>query len=139
MAMSPRAPVRSLLATVLMGAVLVAVAAGCDSGPSGPGELRGTLEPPAEAWVGAALLTVSGEGVRGVSAGGSTRVFSAGPGEDGTYRVLLVNTGSAGALRFRVEVRDVGAPPPATTILELVDEHNVPLTSVAGARVRFDL
>lgn len=116
---------------------LAVVLAGCDSGPGGPGTLRATLEPAPETSVGAAVLAVSGEGVRGISADGVTRVFDAGPDGEGGFRVLLVNTGSGDRLRFRVEVRDVGAPPPAVTIVELADLRNEPLPSGAGARVHF--
>lgn len=123
----------------LLVALLLAVVAACDSGPSGPGELRATLDPPPETSVGAALVTISGEGIEGISAEGETRVFSSGPDEEGDYRVVLVNTGTTGALRFRVEVSDVGAAPPSATVVELVDELNMPLTSSSGARVRFDL
>lgn len=123
-------------AGLLLAAALAV--AGCDSGPSGPGTLQGVLEAPDQGPVGAALVTVSGDDVRGISPEGSTRAFSSGPAPDGTWRVLLVNTGTAGTLRFGVEVRDVGAAPPAATVVELVDGNNIPVTSVAGARIRFE-
>lgn len=129
--MTPRTGAALLLAmAVALG--------GCDSGPSGPGTLRGTLEPAPETSVGAAVLAIQGDGVEGISADGTTRVFAAGPDGSGHFRALLVSTGSAEEpLRFRVDVRDLGAPPPAVTIVELADLRNDPLPSNGGARVRF--
>ena len=86
----------------------------CDTGPSGPGELNGTLES-VGAPLGGAVLEVVGKGIQGFSASGETRVYSAPTSMPGTHRIILVND-VPGTLQFRVSVMDVGDKKPTTAV-----------------------
>jgi hypothetical protein len=114
---------------------LIAGFAGCDDGPSGPGELTGVLETPGPI-LGAATLEVSGKGITGFSGSGGTRVFHSVTDQGDTYRLVLIAP-TPGQLQFRVSVQDLGAKRPATAVVNVVSGGNVPLPATADYRVRF--
>lgn len=120
------------IAWLLAGAALL-LAAACESGPSGPGTLTGTVVSP-NGPEGAAVVLVTGKGLGAVGGAGATRAFSHLNGTQ--LRVVLVNT-TPGVLRFTVAVPDVGAPPPAATVLQVVDGANAPRPVLTGYRVEF--
>ncbi len=104
---------------------------GCgDSGPQGPGALSAVVES-RDASVGAVVLSVSGPGVTGFQAVGSTRLFSS-----GTQRLVLVGAGS-GPLQFNILVSDRAASAPTVGVVEAVDVTNARL-GVAGLSVRVE-
>lgn len=108
---------------------------GCDSGPSGPGDLTGILETPGPV-LGGALLEVTGRGITKFSDSGSTRVFAAATEVPETYRVILMAE-IPGELRFRVSVQDKGAKRPAVSVVSVVSGENMSLPATADYRVRF--
>lgn len=116
-----------------VAAAAVLLAAACESGPSGPGKLTGTLVSP-NGPEGAAVVLVTGEGLGAVGGAGATRAFSHLNGTQ--LRVVLVNI-TPGELKFTVEVPDVGAPPPAATVLQVVDGNNASRPVLTGYRVKF--
>lgn len=119
--------VRSSLALTLALAGALQ-ASGCDSDPEGPGELRGWVTSSSGA-PAAAIVTVTGSGIVGLSPAGGTRVYGAPhPGSPDTHRGVLVNT-TPGELQFRVRVEDVRAALPVGTVLEAVDELNRPVVT----------
>jgi hypothetical protein len=90
---------------------------------------------------GAALLHVSGVGVRDVIGEGGTRGW-AHPisGEDpASFRALLIDADPSGALTFRIEVDDVSAPTPTVTVLEIADRANELRAVTADVRVHLTL
>ncbi|MBI4537956.1 MAG: hypothetical protein HY704_00430 [Gemmatimonadetes bacterium] len=111
----------------LLGAVA------CDQGPSGPGAITGRVVSPNGA-EGAAVMLLTGQQLGAVSSAGSTRAFSHQNGAQ--LRVVLVNV-TPGELRFKVEVPDVGAPPPAATVLQVVDGENALRPVLTGYKVEF--
>lgn len=120
-------------------AAILGTLAACDSGPSGPGTLEARLSVPEGLVAGGAVVEVEGPSLRGVTASGSTRVFSARiEGTTGrAFRVVLVGPDDGAPLRFGLEVADVEAVPPEARVVELVDADNRPVGSLAGAEVRF--
>ncbi len=122
-----RLRVRSSVALVLALAGALQ-ASSCDSDPEGPGQLQARVTsssgPPS-----AAIVTVTGDGIVGLSPAGGTRVYSAlHPGLSDTHRGVLVNT-TPGELQFRIQVQDVSAALPVGTVLEAVDELNRPVVT----------
>lgn len=87
-----------------------AVSWGCDSGPSGPGQVNASLAPTAQP-LGGAVLEVVGKGIDGFAASGGTRVFSAATTMANTYRVVLISD-VPGTLEFTVSVQDLGERAP---------------------------
>lgn len=120
------------LAHVLMVAVAVW---GCDSGPSGPGQLTASLDPTGQP-LGGAVLEVVGKGIEGFGESGSTRVFSAPTSQANTYRVVLVS-GSPGTLEFKVSVQDVAAKRPTAAVINVVNGENLALPATSDYKVRF--
>ncbi len=110
---------------------------GCDSGPSGPGSLMGSIqgpEPPA-----AALVLVTGEGIRDFQPVDGARLFWEPAGSaTNSYRVLVIQMGE-GSPEFQVQVEDLGSGRPTARVLELADGSNqpVPDTDVDAYQVRF--
>ena len=116
--------------------VLVAILAlGCDSGPSGPGELTGTLRTPG-APLGGAVLEVVGKGVTGFSGAGSTQAFYSETETENTFRVVLISS-SPGDLQFTVSVQDKGAKKPSASVVNLVTGDNIPIPATADYEVTF--
>ena len=110
----------------------VAVLAACDTGPSGPGTVVGTVTGPPD--LGAAVLDVVWKGVQGFEGRGSTQAYSAPvAGEVDRYRLVLVAP-SGGDLSFSIEVDDVYLEGPVVTLVDATDASNEP-RSVADLEV----
>jgi hypothetical protein len=118
---------------LLMGATILA--AGCDSGPSGPGDLQASVQTPGTA-LGGAALEVVGKGITSFSGTGSTRVFWAATSTPDTYRVVLV-TPTPGPLQFRVSVEDMGTSKPVASFVALVGGDDIPVPATTQYRVVF--
>jgi hypothetical protein len=101
----------------------------CDSGPSGGGVLSGSVFANGEA-PGSALILFSGPGLVDAEGTGGTLAWVSEPvtGSD-ELRLLLVDPDAAGALTFELEVRDLTAPLPTITVLQLADQNNVRFTT----------
>ncbi len=120
----------------LIGLVALAIlAAACDSGPSGPGDLAGSIQSPAPV-LGGVVLEVVGKGIEGFSGAGGTEVFWARQEDPSTYRVIVVGE-SGGELGFTVSVRDRSDRKPRATVVGVVDLNNQPLPVTEGYEVKF--
>lgn len=119
--------------TGLAVAALVGLAA-CDWGPSGEGDLRGTVAGPNGPFA-AAVLMVSGEGVVDVAGEGGVRAWSRRTGDD-ELRVVLLQTEESGTLHFRIRVQDVGGPTPSVALLELAGLDDEPVQVTDEHRLR---
>jgi hypothetical protein len=115
--------------------LLALLALGCDSGPSGPGEMTGTLQSPVPS-LGGALLEVVGKGITGFSGAGGTQVLWAAAPAGDTFRVILVSP-TAGQLRFRVSVEDLGDRKPTASVISVVSGDNLPVPATPQYRVTF--
>jgi len=111
------------------------LASACDPGPSGPGDLEGTLRV-VGAPLGGAVLEVVGKGITGFSGAGSTQAFYAATQEEFTYRVVLL-TSSPGDLQFTVSVEDKGGKKPSASVVSLVSGGNLPIPATADYSVTF--
>lgn len=108
---------------------------GCDSGPSGPGDLTGSIQAP-NASLGAVALEVVGPGIEGFSGAGGSRVFWA-PGDNpAAFRVIVVSE-HGGEVRFTVAVRDLAKRKPRSTVISMVDLENRLLPVTGDVKVRF--
>ncbi len=125
---------RGVVGLMVAGAILFGPT-GCDSGPSGPGELSGTLDIPGTP-LGGVALEVTGPGIESFSGAGGTRVLWAATGQPDTYRVVTLNQ-TGGPVRFQVSVQDVGADKPRALIVSLVDANNGALTLTDEYTVSF--
>jgi hypothetical protein len=113
--------VRWTAAAVAIASVLSA--AGCDSGPSGPGTLIVTVDAPAA--LGAVALEVVGSGVTGFEGVGSTAAYgTVVSARQNRHRVVLVDP-VGGQLRFSVRVEDVGAEPPVISVVGAAGTDNL--------------
>lgn len=102
---------------------------GCDSGPSGPGMLSGSVVANGEA-PGSALLLFGGTGLLGAEGDGGTQAWASAATEGGDeLRVLLVDLDPTGAMTFQLQVADVAAPLPSITVLQLADRQNQRFTT----------
>ena len=130
--MSPRS-LHALAACLLLSVTLAA----CDLGSSGRGSYAASLTGDGRMF-GAALLLVTGEGLMGAEGIGGTLAWS-GPilPETGEMRLLLVDPGSTGIMTFRLTVRDVSAPVPSFTFLQVVDRDNRRVTP-GDTRIRLE-
>jgi hypothetical protein len=114
---------------------MILLVGGCDSGPSGPGDLTGILETPGPV-LGGAVLEVMGKGITKFSDSGGTRVFFSATDVPNTYRVVLLAS-VPGTLQFRVSVQDKGARRPDVSVVNLVSGENLTLPPTADYQVRF--
>jgi hypothetical protein len=120
---------RALAALV---ALTMTVAAGCDSGPDGPGTVAGTVTGATD--LGAVVLDVVWKGIQGFEGQGSTQIYSAPvPGEPNRYRVILVDP-TGGDLTFGIRVDDLYLEGPVVTVAEAAGTDDLP-RSVGGLRV----
>lgn len=128
-------------------ALVVAVALGagaCDDDPSGPGVFTGRVASSADEPAGAAVIEITGEGIEGFEALGSSRIFSRtvqAPTEEegeGLYRVVVVAPAGS-ALRFGVRVEDVAVGVPTVTLVSVADTANEPVGSLEDYRIQFGL
>lgn len=116
---------------VVFGALVLASATACDSGPDpGPGTLTATVVSPNGA-EGAAVLSVFGDGLQGVSAV-QGRAFGELDGD--TLRVVVV--GDGGTLRFGLQVADTTRKPTGV-VVEVAGPDDELRPSVAGYSVEF--
>ena len=114
---------------------VVVFASACDSGPSGPGDLTGTVQT-VGAPLGGAVLEVVGKGITGFSGAGSTQLFYAATQEENTFRVVLISS-SPGDLQFTVSVEDKGGKKPSASVVKLVSGGNLPIPATADYTVAF--
>lgn len=114
---------------------LLALLAACDSGPSGPGTVSGTVTGSAD--LGAVVLDVTWVGVQGFEGQASSQVYSAPvAGSVDRYRVVVIDP-VGGDLHFGVDVDDVYLEGPVVTVVSAADTNNQPM-SVAGLEVSLE-
>ena len=116
-------------------AVLVALAAGCDSGPSGPGDLTASIRSP-DASFGGAVLEIVATGVESFSGAGGTKVFWALQDDPVVYRVVVIGEGG-GELNFSISVQDRASRTPRASVVSLVDLNNQPILVTQDYEVKF--
>jgi hypothetical protein len=120
--------VRSLVRRLRGRAALLVACVGlsaCGSEPSGGGMLSGSVLANGEG-PGAVLLQFSGPGLIGAEGTGGTMAWVSEPvAGSQELRVLLVDPETSGALTFDLEVRDLSAPLPTITVLQLAGRDNV--------------
>lgn len=104
-------------------AVFLAALTACDSGPSGPGAIRATVN--TDEALGAVTLEVVGRGVVGFEGLGDTEAYGAvvSAGQN-RHRVVLVNP-VGGDLEFRIRVEDVGGALPMIRVVAAAGTDNV--------------
>lgn len=107
--------------TVLVALGLAALAAACDSGPSGPGTLTARVTGPSP--LGAAVLEVTGGAVEGFEGRGDTQAYGA-TVSAGRHRVVLVDRNADG-MSFGIRVSDLGADPPVVTVIKVASDLNL--------------
>jgi hypothetical protein len=78
---------------------------------------------------GSALLLFTGPGIVRAEGTGGTLAWISEPSGSDELRVLLVDPQPDGALTFELEVRDLSAPLPAITVLQMADRDNVRFTT----------
>ena len=118
-----------------LGLAVALLAAGCDSGPSGPGTLSATVSSTSP--LGAVVLEVVGPGVQGFEPQGSSRAFGATlSATEGRHRVVVVAPDGA-PLRFGIRVEDLGADLPAITAVSAASPQNLPALA-EGIEVRVE-
>ncbi len=126
----------ALLRSVRTWALTVAVLlAACDSGPSGPATVAGTVSGDSD--LGAVVLDVVWAGVQGFEGRGGTQVYSA-PVADtpNRHRVILVGP-SGGELGFSILVDDLYLEGPVVTVVEATSSNNLP-RPVGALQVRLE-
>ena len=114
---------------------LVFLGAGCDSGPSGPGDITGTIQSQGTP-LGGAVVEIVSSGVEEFSGAGGTRVFSAIQENPVVHRVIVIGD-SGGDLTFNVSVQDLDGRLPRVSIVSLVDLNNLPIPVTDDYKVRF--
>ncbi len=106
--------------------------AGCDSGPSGPGMVAGTVT--GDPQLGAVVLDITWRGIQGFEGLGATQAYSAlVTDSENRYRVILVDP-NGGDLRFGINVDDVYLEGPVVTVVFAAGTDDLP-RSVAGLDV----
>jgi len=107
-----------------LAAAAVVFLAACDTSPSGPATVAGTVTGPSD--LGAVVLDVVWPGVQGFEGQGSTQVYWAQvPDEPNRHRVILVGP-AGGDLRFGVLVDDLYLEGPVVTVVEAASTNNLP-------------
>lgn len=115
-------------------AMLIALAASCDSGPtgpSGPGQLDALLISPngAEA---AAVLQLTGTGIGAIEVEGGNLFRET----DGNATRIVVILDEPGNVRFKVHVAE-RSEPPGVLVLEVADGNNEVRSQLGAYRVEF--
>lgn len=124
---------RRAMGVVALG--LLAALAACDSGPTGPGTVAGTVTGSAD--LGAVVLDVTWVGVQGFEGQRSAQVYSAPvTGSTDRYRVVVIDP-VGGDLHFGIDVDDVYLEGPVVTIVSAADTNNQPM-SVGGLSVALE-
>jgi hypothetical protein len=117
-----------------IGAIVAIAAAGCDSGPSGPGVLVASVQGES---LGGALIEVTGRGIQGFDGLGGTQIYDAAvPSVPDAHRVILIHP-DGGELRFEIHVADVGADDPVITVVSAAGVDNVRVLT-AGIEARIE-
>ena len=93
--------------------------------PSGPGSLTARVEGQG-AQVGAAVLQVSGTGIRDFTAAGDSRLFVRQGSEPDRWRIVVVSP-DGGDPVFRIDVEDVSAALPSTLVFSAAGTDDEPL------------
>jgi hypothetical protein len=123
---------RRFVHALLMGAAVALT--GCETGPSGPGVMSGTVTATPPGTLGAVVLEVTGSGIEGFEGQAGSRAYGAVvSAENHRYRVVVVGTGELG---FGVKVDDTGGPKPSVQVVSAVDADNAAM-SISGVRVSF--
>lgn len=113
-------------------AILACAALACSDEPSGPGTVDLTVRGAVP--LGAAIVELVGEGIRGVdqeAAGWAELVPIAPVGSTPVHRLILIQD-QPGDLRIGLEVLDVAAELPIATVVEATDEADAPVPSPAS-------
>jgi len=128
--MSERGGKRARLA---LAAALAVGLMGCDlGGPSGPAQVVGTVT--GDPLLGAAIVELSWDGVRGFEGRGDTQVYAgAVPESAERHRVVLVGP-AGGDLQFTIDLEDHRLDGPMLTVVSAVGTNNLPLPT-SGLRV----
>ena len=127
-AMGPKRTTWALLA------LMAVTAPGCDSGPSGPGALVGTVTGPS---LGGVALQIVGRGIRGFEGLGETQAYAAPlSGTPNAFRVLLVAP-QGDELRFEIQVDDVAMEDPVMTVVSAAGVDNLTMLT-AGIVTRIE-
>jgi hypothetical protein len=124
--------VRGIRHRLWLLAALSLALTGCSDDPSGPGTIALTVRGPIA--LGAALVEIVGEGVRGVeqpAVGWAELVPVAPAGSTPVHRLILIQD-EPGELSVRLEVVDVAAPYPVATVIEATDQADAPVPSPAS-------
>jgi hypothetical protein len=116
-------------------AAVLALAA-CDSGPEGPGVLPATVVSPQP--LGAVVLELTGAGITGFEAQGSTQVFGAVASAGAQkHRVVLVSPTGSTEIRFGIGFADRGGKMPTVVAISAATPANLPVTA-GGLKVRIE-
>jgi len=116
-------------------ALVVLSLAGCDWGPKGPGVINGSIVSPVS--LGAVVLEVQGVGSRGFVGNGDTQAYgSVVSSIEGRHRVVLVSASGA-SIQFGIEVEDLRAETPISTVLLAAGVDNLPRL-LAGILIELD-
>lgn len=113
---------------------LALLAGACDSGPQGPGDLKGSFQTTGPA-VGGLVFEVVGSGIERFTGTGGTKVFWAQQPDPKVFRVILVGVG--GNLTFTATVQDRSKPLPRATVVSAVDLENRPVPVTKDLKVKF--
>lgn len=121
-------------ALLTLGVALAAAA--CDSGPEGPGVLVAKVTSPQP--LGAVVLELTGAGITGFEARGTTQVFgtAAGPGIL-KHRVILVSPAGSTEIPFGISFADRAGAMPSVVAVSASSPSNVPVTA-GGLKVRIE-
>jgi len=127
--------VRAVRSGMWLLTALSLVVTGCFDDPSGPGTISLTVRGPIP--LGAALVEIVGEGLRGVEqpAMGWAELVPVAPiGSTPVHRLILIQD-APGELRIRLQVVDVAAPYPVATVIEATDQADATVPSPASIAV----
>lgn len=108
-------------ALACVAGIVLALSA-CDSGPSGPGAITAFATGPS---VGGVVLEVQGAGIRGFTARGSSRVYSAPVAgrTPPTHRVVVI-TPDPGEMVLDIDVEDLGMEGPTVRVVSAANGAN---------------
>jgi len=125
---------RRLGALLVVGGALALAA--CDSGPEGPGVLVARVTSPQP--LGAVVLELTGAGITGFEARGTTQVFGAvGSGATPKHRVILVSPAGATEIPFGIAFTDRSGRMPSVVAVAASSPSNVPVAA-GGLKVRIE-